>query len=108
MREKWIDNYEKQRDLALWALPFPVRYVVGWMISSQISKTLYGQGTGRFTVEEVETFKYDAWQALNDILSPSAKSSTDGEPFWILGNNKPTQADMVLFGFVTSVLLSER
>lgn len=114
MREKWLDgkNFYVQRDKALWALPYPMRVVIGYMIHRGITQTLHGQGTGRFSDEEVKKFRADVWQSIDNVLKqrlkPSSSRSTKTEPAWVLGGEQPTEADATLFGFIVSALLSER
>ena len=112
MRERWLENYQIQRDKALWSTPFLIRMIVGLFVYRKTSQTLYGQGTGRYSSKEIAAFRREIWQALNDRLESSlveSKSSHEGkEPFWILGGATPTEADATLFGFVTSVLVSHR
>ncbi|KAJ9637462.1 uncharacterized protein PV06_04053 [Exophiala oligosperma] len=113
MREKWLDgkNFYVQRDKALWALPYPMRVVIGYMIHRGITQTLHGQGTGRFSDEEVKKFRADVWQSIDNVLKqrlkPSSSRSTKTEPAWVLGGEQPTEADATLFGFIVSALLSE-
>src|SRR5271154_7554458 len=112
MRERWLENYQIHRDKVLWSTPFLIRLVIGILIYRKTSQTLYGQGTGRYSSEEITAFRREIWQALNDRLESSlveSKSSHEGkEPFWILGGARPTEADATLFGFITSVLVCSR
>lgn len=112
MRERWLENYQIQRDKALWSTPFLVRLVVGLLIYRKTLQTLHGQGTGRYTSEEVAAFRHEIWQVINDQLKSSStesKSDHDSkEPFWILGGARPTEADATLYGFIISVLVAER
>src|SRR5271155_467705 len=115
MRERWLENYQIHRDKVLWSTPFLIRLVVGLLIYRKTSQTLYGQGTGRYSSEEIAAFRREIWQALNDRLletslveSKSTSSHERKEPFWILGGATPTEADATLFGFIASVLVSHR
>ncbi|ORY61542.1 uncharacterized protein BCR38DRAFT_495142 [Pseudomassariella vexata] len=106
--ERWILNYYAMRDHSLWQLPYPVRVVVGIMVHRNIVATLHGQGTGRYTADEIATFRLEIWKGVNDLLVASrAKSSTEDpdKPFWVFGGQGPTEADASLFGFIVSVLL---
>lgn len=119
MRERWMENYYTMRDHVLSSIPWPVRVVVGQLIYRNARATLYGQGTLRFTKEEVQASKKEIWQAISDALV-SARSRSDlmtaehkgasnpnfANPFWILGGSEPTEADGTLFGFIVSVFLS--
>lgn len=108
-RERWIDNYYTMRDHALGAIPYPVRVVVGILAHRKHSAMLHGQGTLRFTNEEVTMFKHDIWGTIAGLLQASKKevgSQSADDPFWALGGDQPTEADAVLFGFIISVLIS--
>jgi hypothetical protein len=112
MRERWIENYYIQRDKVLWSTPFLLRVIVGQFIYRKIDQTLYGQGTGRYSMEEIAMFRSEIWQSLNDLLKSSLKNlkakSGSKEPFWLLGGARPTEADASLYGFLTSVLVCTR
>ncbi|KAL2845736.1 hypothetical protein BJY01DRAFT_178604 [Aspergillus pseudoustus] len=105
-RERWTENYYTMRDHALSAIPYPIRVLVGLLIYRSTAQTLNGQGTGRYTDDEIQGFRVETWEALNDLLAAS-KTKAHGEgPFWILGGDEPTEADAALFGFVVSGLVS--
>lgn len=109
-RERWLDNYYTMRDHTLWSIPYPVRVVVGILAHRKHSAMLYGQGTLRFTNDELTGFKHDIWGTIARLLQASkagagSQQDTD-EPFWALGGDQPTEADATLFGFVISVLIS--
>ncbi|KAB2575013.1 hypothetical protein DBV05_g6343 [Lasiodiplodia theobromae] len=107
--ERWVQNYYVMRDHVLGTLQYPVRVVVGMLIYRGIKSTLHGQGTGRFTAEEIAAFRRQIWESFDDLLREAKRKqggATDREkPFWIMGGDHPTEADMVLFGFVVSVLM---
>jgi hypothetical protein len=99
------------RDHVFQALPYPVRIVVGMLVYRSTITTLHGQGTGRYTAEEIAYFRKTIWDGINDLLVESkskAKSAiTDSRvPFWVFAGEKPTEADATLFGFIVSVLTS--
>ncbi|KAJ9629796.1 hypothetical protein H2203_002177 [Taxawa tesnikishii (nom. ined.)] len=110
MRECWLDNYYVQRDKALASVPFPMRILIGQSVHRKVKRTLYGQGAGRYTDAEIDAFRTEIWSSLNDMLSgvrAYAQSSTvnqEGnsevamgrEPFWCLGGEEPTEADVTL------------
>ncbi|KXJ94932.1 hypothetical protein Micbo1qcDRAFT_200396 [Microdochium bolleyi] len=111
--ERWTQNYYTMRDYTLWSVPYPVRVVVGLLIHRNVTAMLYGQGTGRFSAEEIARFRLGIWTSINDVLVESrskrmarADGDRDREPFWVLGGEEPTEADCALFGFVVSVLIS--
>ncbi|KAB5531394.1 hypothetical protein GE09DRAFT_1064108 [Coniochaeta sp. 2T2.1] len=114
-RERWIDNYYTMRDHALSAIPYPIRIFVGILAARKHSAMLYGQGTLRFTQEELTGFKHEIWGTLAELLQVrkgealrkrEAQSARKADPFWVLGGKEPTEADTVLFGFVITVLIS--
>jgi len=107
-RERWIDNFYIQRDMALSSMPYPLRVMVGYLIHRSITQTLHGQGVGRLSNEEIRTLKTDIWQSLDDVLKGRLGAATTEEPVWCLGSAEPTEADFTLFGFISSVLVSER
>lgn len=110
-REKWCDNYQTMVDNMLAAVPWPLRAVVGWMAQRATVRTLYGQGTGRLSDEEVSTFKEEVWESVEALLADAKTRNGDKrkgteEPFWVLGGEEPSEADATLFGFVIGGLVS--
>lgn len=108
--ERWEQNYYTMRDTALAALPFPVRLLVGQIGYRKMSSTLYGQGTGRLTPEEITKYKTEAWDHVNALLTASSRKRGSGAPdgmFFVLGGSRPTEADTSLFGFVASGLVCD-
>jgi hypothetical protein len=94
----------------LWAMPYPVQIVVGLLAYRKISKTLYGQGTMRYTYEEIGAFRLQIWESVNALLVASqSKVKRDlnalNHPFWVLGGEEPTEADATFYGFITSALV---
>lgn len=112
-REKWKDNYEAMCAGVLAAVPWPLRIVIGWVAHSSNMRTLYGQGTGRLTEEELSTLRGEIWEGINDLLQEAKKQAAaatheSGEkpvPFWVLGGGEPTEADASLFGFIVGQLV---
>ncbi|XXG99270.1 hypothetical protein Hte_005607 [Hypoxylon texense] len=105
--ERWTQNYYTMRDHALWSIPYPVRVIVGLLVHRNFVATLHGQGTGRFTAEEIAAFRLEIWEGMSALLLTSRSSSKSGEnePFWALGGSHPTEADASLFAFIVSVLI---
>ncbi|KEF63832.1 uncharacterized protein A1O9_01810 [Exophiala aquamarina CBS 119918] len=106
MRERWIDNYYVHREIALWNKPLPIRVLVGMLIYRSITATLHGQGTGRFTSDEIGLFRADIWQQIDLLLKSRRQRLTSDQPFWVLGNEEPTEADATLYGFIVSALVA--
>jgi hypothetical protein len=87
------------------ALPYPLQLVVGLLAYRQNMQALYGQGTGRFSPEEISLFRYQIWESITALLVASkSKSNGDGN-FWVLGGEEPTEADAAVFGFISSALV---
>ncbi|KAL2824163.1 hypothetical protein BDW59DRAFT_89041 [Aspergillus cavernicola] len=112
--ERWIENYYTMRDHVLSAIPYPIRILVGNIAYRGTVRTLHGQGTGRYTADEIRLFRREVWEAVNDLLVASkakrstTPSSSDRErPFWILGGEEPTEADTTVYGFVVSSLICD-
>ncbi|BCS26292.1 glutathione S-transferase family protein [Aspergillus puulaauensis] len=112
-RERWTENYYTMRDHVLGAVPYPIRVVIGMLIHRTMVQTLHGQGTGRYSADEVQEFRVEAWNAVNDLLVASKVKKTQhqeqqgdaDQPFWVLGGEEPTEADTTVFGFVISALI---
>jgi hypothetical protein len=104
MHEKWIGNYYEMRDHVLESLSYPLRVVVGLMIYRKTTQSLYGQGTLRFTPEEIASSRLEIWKALSSLLK-EAQASRKDQIFWVLGGETPTEADAVCFGFIISALV---
>lgn len=98
-------NYYTMRDHILSALPWPMRILVGNLIYRGAIKTLNGQGTGRYTADEIRAFRQEIWESINGLLVSSEARVASGGPFWVLGGEEPTEADATLFGFIVSVLI---
>jgi len=99
------------RDHVLWSIPYPLRVIVGIIAHRKHSAMLHGQGTSRFTNEELSWFKQEIWGTIAGLLQASKKEAQSRErradgPFWALGGDQPTEADATLFGFIISVLIS--
>ncbi|KAJ3562699.1 hypothetical protein NPX13_g8469 [Xylaria arbuscula] len=102
------------RDHVLWSLPWPIRIVVGSIIYRSQVSTLQGQGTGRFTPQEIGHFRREIWSSFADLLLESksksksqsqSQSAEPQQPFWVLAGPSPTEVDTTLFGFVVSTLI---
>jgi len=103
--ERFVQNYYTMRDHILEAFSYPLRLIIGQLIYRSHTSTLHGQGTGRFSPAEIAAFRLQIWESFNDLLLSSKRNSkSSSEPFWVLGDDEPTEADMVLFGFIVSVM----
>ncbi|KAJ4302005.1 hypothetical protein N0V88_002136 [Collariella sp. IMI 366227] len=108
VRERWQDNYYTMRDTVLAAVPYPVRVLVGLLAYRKVMGTLHGQGVLRYTREEAAAARREVWEGLNAMLvearSRALAAGRQG-PFWVLGGEKATEADSVVFGFVAASLV---
>jgi hypothetical protein len=89
-------------------LSWPMQVIAGHFIYKKTVQTLHGQGTGRFTDEEIATFRLEIWENINKLLELSKKklqTKSRDEIFWLLGGSHPSEADMILFGMIVSVLI---
>ena len=104
------------RDIGpLSVIPYPIRILVGYLAYSKVTKTLHGQGIGRYNDEEYSSLYRETWESLDALVaaktqSPAsrAKMKTKESTFsWILGGEKPTEADACLFGFLAGVMTAQ-
>ena len=103
--ERWHDNYYTMRPHVLQALSYPMQLIVGILAYRSFTATCQGQGTGKFSPEEMAGFKKEVWQSVEALLGESRRkmSRKDGT-FWVLGGPTPSEADTAVFGFIVSVL----
>ncbi|KAK5659768.1 hypothetical protein OQA88_979 [Cercophora sp. LCS_1] len=114
-RERWIDNYYTMRAGALAALPYLAQLVVGPLAYHGVTRTLYGQGAGRFTDAEAREFKREVWDSLAAILTEvrngdaavAARRDDPRAPFWVLGRAEPSEADATIYGFLAASLVCD-
>ena len=99
-----MQNYYTMRSWVLWSLPYPAQVLLGLIIWRTVQANLAGQGTGRFSVDEVRDFRREIWSSLEAMLVDLRNDSPSGKPFWVLGGENPTEADMSLFGTIAAVL----
>ncbi|KAA8641445.1 uncharacterized protein ATNIH1004_001910 [Aspergillus tanneri] len=103
MYEKWILNFYTMRSKILAALPWPVQVVVGHLIYRKVSRTLNGQGTMTFSVDEIGVFRQEIWEGINAaVLAAQSRSGNHEGLFWIWAGEARTETDAVLFGFIVS------
>lgn len=97
------------RSKVLAALPYPIQLLVGLLAYRKVSQTLYGQGTMRFSAEEISSFRHQIWENVDALLVASRRKKTEtgtgDATFWVSGGNGPSEADTVLFGFIASALV---
>jgi hypothetical protein len=113
-RERWLvnDNFYKMRDEGpLSTIPYPIRVLIGLIVYRKNSQASYAQGVGRYSEEELDLLRREAWAAINEfIIAKLPKTRRKGldygemVPFWAFGGDHPTELDATLFGFLTAVL----
>lgn len=89
-------------------IPYPIRIVIGYMTWRKVIAGLHFQGTGRYSTEEVDSFRSKIWHDLDNLLAESRhKTPSTQKIYWALGGKEPTEADTTLFGFTMSALLCD-
>ena len=107
-REKWFDNYTTMRDEVMAPIPYPIRLVVGWLARRANIATMWGQGTGRYSNEEIRMFEEEVVEDVASLLTEAKSKNTrknPEDPFWVLGGEEPTEADTTLFGSLVGALV---
>ncbi|MEZ5842626.1 MAG: glutathione S-transferase family protein [Hyphomicrobiaceae bacterium] len=94
--ERWMvkENFERGPKSFFDAAPAPIRPLVIMMIGRQLKRTLWGQGLGRHSRDEIIALGNQDVDAIAAVL---------GEKPWLLGD-RPTGADAMVWSFVASVL----
>lgn len=95
------------RDKVLSPIPWPVRVFVGNMVYKKNIRSMEGQGTLKFTAEEISGFRSEIWELLNETIEASDAQHRGEGPFWVWGGEEPTEADAVIFGFIASGLVCD-
>lgn len=96
------------RGQVLAALPYPMQVLIGLLAYRGVSRTLHGQGTMRFSTEEISSFRKHIWENVNALIVASKKkagTSAGDEVFWLWGGKGPSEADTTLFGFIAPGLI---
>ncbi|KAF9870240.1 glutathione s-transferase [Colletotrichum karsti] len=108
--ERWRGQYEQMwHDGPFSHFVWGAKHISTQLARGYVNSQLYMQGTGRYTDEEVKGFASDVVMSLNGFCETSlSKLSLDSresrEPFWILGGQRPSEADFVAFGNLATVL----
>ncbi|KAJ5688993.1 hypothetical protein N7462_003385 [Penicillium macrosclerotiorum] len=106
--ERWILNYYAMQSKIFGSLPWPIRTILGNIVYNKTTKAMEGQGTLKFSAEEILGFRHDIWQAMNNyVVAIMAKQNDRDGPVWLLGGDQPTEGDAVLFSFIASNLVSK-
>lgn len=107
MAEKWIDNFYIQRDGALQSKHISLKFMIGLVAHWRVTQTLHSQGSGRFSSEEQKMFRYEIWKTLEEMLADrQAAVEHQDQPFWCLGGQTATEADAVVFAFISTALVA--
>jgi glutathione S-transferase len=96
VRERWMDDdaFDSGPRRFFDVVPAMARPLVVAMIRREVKRNLYGQGTGRHTLAEMQRIAGRSIDALAAIL---------GDRPW-LGGNEPCGADATGFAFVAGLL----
>ncbi|KAF5017219.1 hypothetical protein F66182_10872 [Fusarium sp. NRRL 66182] len=89
------------------SIPRPLQVFVGSLVHRRVSRTLYGQGTGRLPGSEAAILREEVWENVNALIAEARKSVPGEGPFWTLGGDGPMEVDTTLFGFIVSALICE-
>lgn len=106
-RERWVKNYYTMRDHALWAVPYPMRVVIGLLAYRANVRKMYEQGAGRLSDAEMRALIREVWDGVSALLEESRRMAPRDECFWVLGGKEPTEADATVFGFVVGNLVCD-
>jgi hypothetical protein len=90
------------RDFVMSNVPFPKRILFGYR--GNVRK-LHEQGLGRFSEDEIRSFRSGIWESVNAFMEESRRYASAEGCFWVLGGYEPTEADTTVYGFVVSVLV---
>ena len=72
-------------------IPNPLKYVMSWLVSRHMQKSLWAHGIGRHSREEIYSIAERDLRAVSELL---------GEKKFVMGN-KPCLLDAVMFGLVS-------
>lgn len=75
----------------LGVMPTPLNYVMSWLLSHHLQKSLWGHGIGRHSSEEIYSIAERDLRAVSELL---------GRKKFVMGN-KPCLLDAVMFGLVS-------
>jgi hypothetical protein len=87
--ERW--SYDTEQAVVKMVVPWIFRK---WVAPRKMKKQSYAQGMGRHTEKEVMGIMKDDLQAVSDFL---------GEKKFMMGDNKASELDCVIFGFLSQM-----
>ncbi|KAK1455023.1 hypothetical protein CMEL01_03783 [Colletotrichum melonis] len=108
--ERWRGQYEMMwHDGPFSHFVWGAKQISTQAARGYVNSQLWFQGVGRYSDEEVKTFATDVVMSLNGFCETSlSKLSLDSresrEPFWILGGQRPSEADFIVYGNLATVL----
>jgi hypothetical protein len=102
IQERWVDNFYTMRDFVMSNVLFPKRILFAYR--GNVRK-LHEQGMGRFSEDEICSFRWGIWESVNAFPEESRRYASAEGCFWVLGGYEPTEADTTVCGFVVSVLV---
>ncbi|KAK0732567.1 hypothetical protein B0T21DRAFT_412741 [Apiosordaria backusii] len=107
MYERWKENYPLLVAAGPFAhLRFGLRRLATKGLQGFLRGTLYFQGVGRYSFEEVGVFMREGVEVLGGYARRSyEKMGEDKGVFWILGGKEATEADFSCWGFLVGVLV---
>jgi len=96
MRERWLidENFQKGPRRFFEIVPMPMRPIVRNMVRRQVRRTIWGQGLGRHTPDELAEITKRGLQAIADVL---------GDKQFLMGDS-PCAEDATVFAFTLGVL----
>ncbi|MBT3217606.1 MAG: glutathione S-transferase family protein [Proteobacteria bacterium] len=93
MRWQVDSNYQPFAERAFGSMPIPLRWFLPKFIRRQVKGQLWGQGTGRLTIDRVLSMLEDHLQMLENLLGKNN----------FLGGEHPDAADIAIFGPLRAV-----
>jgi len=104
-KERWIDNFYTMRDIGpLSGIIWPLRNLVDHLACNKVSRTMFSQGTGRYSEPELDDLRIEAWSALDMLVAQSQELGKGWQS--VLGGHSSTSVDACLFGFLATTLMS--
>ena len=96
MYSRWMEpeTWAVAKQAFFGKMPFPMRAILPSVLHQTVKKTLWAQGTGRHTRDEIYALARDDWDSVARVL--------DGKP-WLLGD-APTSYDATVYAFLAQAL----
>ena len=99
VHSRWIrsDTWPRVKATFFNLVPVPMRSIVCWIAQRRVKRSLYLQGFGRHSDEEILTMTTEMFQALSDLL--------DGKRYFL--GEKPSTLDATAYAFLCEFILSD-